>query len=349
MPKTNTQVIFKEDPGKGWVEPKHMEVRKVDFDPDTVTLKEGEVLIKVRYISVDPYMRGRMDTSNKKSYSPPFEIGKPMTAGGIGEVYSVGPGVKDIKKGDIVSGMVEWAEWSICKTSFPSSLQKITVQEGIPLSWYLGILGMPGMTAYAGLLKIGNPKPGETVYVSAASGAVGLVVGQIAKAKGCRVVGSAGTDEKVKVLLEEAGFNAAFNYKTVDNLEKKLAELCPDGIDVNFENVGGEMLEAVLANMNYHGRVPLCGMISQYNAKELYGVKNLMVCVARRLLLKGFIVGDYYSPEFMAEFTQDMKRWIQEGKIIYKETIAEGLEKAPEAFVNMLKGHNTGKQVVKVA
>lgn len=192
--------------------------------------------------------------TTRKSYSQPFTIGKPLQAGGVGKVYRVG-GKSEYAAGDIVLGMVDWAEWSIVPGG--QGLRKIDASSGVPLSYHLGILGMPGLTAYAGLLKIGDPKAGETVYVSGAAGAVGLVVGQIAKAKGCRVVGSAGSDDKVKVLLEEAGFDAAFNYKTVESYNKALSEYCPNGIDIYFDNVGGEMLDAALAHMNDFGRIPV--------------------------------------------------------------------------------------------
>ncbi|KNC98089.1 uncharacterized protein SPPG_06499 [Spizellomyces punctatus DAOM BR117] len=346
MSKTNTQVLFKQDPGAGWVEPSHMEVTKTAFDPDTVELKEGDVLVKVLYLSLDPYMRGRMNTS-KARYVNAFEVGKPMQGGGVSQVYRVG-GKSEYAKGDIVVGFVGWEEWSVIPGG--QGLKKLDASLPVPLSYYLGILGMPGQTAYCGLIKLGEPKPGETVYVSGAAGAVGLVVGQIAKAKGCYVVGSAGSDEKVKVLLEEAGYDAAFNYKTVESFDKALKEYCPKGIDVYFDNVGGEMLDAALTHMNVHGRIPVCGGISQYNVETPYGVKNLLEIIGKRIKIQGFLVGDFWADkELMANFGKDMFNWVKEGKIVYKEQIDEGLESAPEAFVGMLKGRNTGKQIVKVA
>ena len=208
-------------------------------------------------------------------------------------------------------------------------------------------MGMPGMTAWIGLLDIGEPKEGETVYVSAASGAVGQVVGQIAKLKGCRVVGSAGDDEKVAYIRDELGFDAAFNYKTVGSLTGALRETCPDGIDVYFENVGGAMLDAVLATINPFGRIVACGMISQYNLENAEGVKNLMVIVGNRVKFQGFIVSDHFNR--MPEFIGEMAGWVSSGKIKYRESITQGIENAPKAFIGMLKGENFGKAVVEIA
>ncbi|KAJ3147394.1 hypothetical protein HDU86_008009 [Geranomyces michiganensis] len=343
---TNTQVLFKDFP-HGWVEEKHMEVVKTPFDPETVTLKDDEVLLKVKYLSLDPYMRGRM--SQAKSYVAPFEIGKPMQAGGIGQVHRVGKKVDSVKVGDLVSGMVEWAEWSVVSTTSGQPLKKLQEHEGVPLSYNLGVLGMPGLTAYGGLMSIGEPKEGETVYVSGAAGAVGLIVGQVAKNKGCRVVGSAGSDEKVKVLLD-LGFDAAFNYKTVKSYDAALAEHCPKGIDVYFDNVGGEMLDAALTHMNVHGRIPVCGAISQYNATEGYAIKNLsMTLIKKRLRIQGLLVADFYADKnLMAGFMKDVISYVQQGKIKYFEHVVEGVENAPRAFIGMMKGDNTGKQIIKV-
>jgi NADPH-dependent curcumin reductase CurA len=217
----------------------------------------------------------------------------------------------------------------------------------VPLSWYLGVLGMPGMTAYVGLLDIGKPKAGETVYVSAAAGAVGQIVGQLARMQGCRVVGSAGSDDKVAWLTREAGYDAAFNYKTSGPLGAALGEHCPKGIDVYFENVGGAMLDAVLTRMNVRGRIAACGMISQYNLEQPEGVHNLMAVVGNRLTIQGFIVSDHFDR--LPQFIQQMTGWLADGKVVYREDVAEGIENAPAAFIGMLKGENFGKQVVKIA
>ncbi|KAJ3256415.1 hypothetical protein HK103_005544 [Boothiomyces macroporosus] len=338
----NKQVLFKQDPGAGWVETSHMEV--VDR-PLNVQLKQGEVLLKNLYLSVDPYMRGRMNTA-AKSYSAPFTIGQPLTGGGISEVVE---SQRDgYAKGDLISSHIGWEQYTVVPAQQP--IQKIVNPLNVPLSYFLGILGMPGATAYHGLLDIGEPKEGETVFVSGAAGAVGLVVGQIAKIKGCRVVGSAGTDEKVEQLVSTFGYDAAFNYKTVASQHDKLKELCPKGIDVYFDNVGGETLETVLSFMNTHGRLVECGMISQYNAEKPYGIKNLMLVVGRQLKIQGFIISSQLaSKDFVTRFVGDMTKWIKEGKLSYTETITDGLENAPQAFVDMLKGANTGKQIIKIA
>jgi NADPH-dependent curcumin reductase CurA len=216
-----------------------------------------------------------------------------------------------------------------------------------PIQAFLGIAGMPGLTAYVGLLDIGKPKAGDTVFVSAASGAVGSVVCQIAKINGCRVVGSAGSDEKVAWLLAEAGVDAAFNYKQVNNLTAELGRLCPNGIDVYFENVGGKHLEAALANMNDFGRIVVCGMISTYNATAPQpGPRNLGTIIGKRLLLQGFIVSDRYDR--LTEYHADLANWIAEDKITWRETIVEGLENAPQAFIGLFTGQNFGKMLVKV-
>ena len=300
---------------------------------------DGEFLVHNLYMSVDPYMRGRM--RDVKSYVPPFQPGHVLDGGSVGRV--VKSNHPDFKPGDHVVGAQGWREYY---TSDGTGQRKVDPSLA-PLSTYLGVLGMPGLTAYVGLLDIGRPKQGETLMVSAAAGAVGSVVGQIGKIKGCRVVGSAGSAEKVEHLTSDLGFDAAFNYKEVD-LHESLSRTCPDGIDIYFENVGGEMLEAVLPRMRPHGRIPVCGMISQYNNTEpAPGPKTIISIIPNRLLLQGFIVSDSFDR--LPEFTRDMAGWIQEGKIKYDETILDGIESAPRAFIGMLKGENTGKMLVKLA
>jgi NADPH-dependent curcumin reductase CurA len=306
-----------------------------DFELVETTVPEpgpGEVLVRNVYMSVDPYMRGRMRE---------HPLGEPLLGGCVG--YVERSRANGFQVGDTVLGGKGWRERYV---SDASGLDKVAPDLG-PLQTYLGALGMPGRTAYVGLLDIGQPQAGETVFVSAASGAVGAVVCQIAKIKGCRVVGSAGSEAKVAWLVEEAGIDAAIYYKGVDDLSAALGEACPDGVDVYFENVGGEHLEAALDHMNMFGRIPLCGMISQYNATEPPpGPSNLGVAVGKRLTLKGFIVGDHAArfPQFYA----DMGRWIAEGKIKWRETVVEGLEKAPAAFIGLFKGENFGKMLVKI-
>ncbi len=335
MSENNLQVLFKARPS-GWVGPEHFELRESAMPEPG----DGDVLVRNLYMSVDPYMRGRMNEG--PSYVEGFRIGEVLTGGAVGEVAkSNNPAFAE---GDTVSGMLGWERY----TNVPGGKGLMKVDASIaPLSWYLGVLGMPGMTAYVGLLKFGQPKEGETVYVSAASGAVGQIVGQIARLKGCRVVGSAGSDEKVAFITEQCGFDAGFNYRKVDSLSGALKETCPDGIDVYFENVGGAMLDAVLTRMNPFGRIAACGMISQYNLERPEGVHNLMTIVRGRIRIEGFIVSDHYDelPGFIAE----MGAWLKNGDITYREDVKEGLENAPAAFIGMLKGENFGKQVVKIA
>lgn len=301
---------------------------------------EGEVLVRNIWMSVDPYMRGRM--YDRESYVPPFQIGKPLEGGAIGQV--VASNAPELKVGDYVQSMMGWREYFVAK---PDALQKIEDVAGVPIQAYLGTLGMPGLTAYAGLLRIGELKDGETVFVSAASGAVGSVVCQIAKAKGCYVVGSAGSDEKCQWLEEVAGIDKAINYKTCGNLMDAVGEAFPKGIDVYFENVGGEHLEAALEHMRPFGRLAMCGMISQYNATEpAPGPSNLIYMVGKSLKMQGFIVSNHL--DMLPDFVRDMSKWIAEGKMKWQETVEEGIERAPHAFLNLFTGGNFGKMLVKI-
>ena len=299
----------------------------------------GQVLVRNWYMSVDPYMRGRMIEA--KSYTPSFQIGEILTGGCVGEV--IVSEREDTQVGDQVLGFEGWREYFL---SDGEGLTKIDTSM-VSIQSYLGVMGMPGMTAYVGLLDIGAPTPGETVFVSAAAGAVGSIVCQIGKIKGCRVVGSAGSDAKVAWLLEEAGVDAAFNYKQGTSLASVLREHCPKGIDIYFENVGGAHLEAALGLMNDFGRIPVCGMISQYNlGTGEPGPKNMTSIIGKRLKLQGFIVSDHYDR--LPQFTADMTRRIGESKVKWKETIFEGLEFAPEAFIGLFSGENFGKMLVKL-
>jgi len=313
-----------------------------DFELAEVTVPEvGErqVLVQNIYMSVDPYMRGRM--VDKRSYLPPFQLGQPLDGGCVGRV--VESKNEQFQVGDFVLGISGWREYFI---SDGTGLHKIDPQVA-PIQAYLGTLGMPGLTAYSGLLEIGKPNEGETVFVSAASGAVGSIVCQIAKLKGCHVVGSAGSDEKVSWLLDEAGVDAAFNYKKADNIIAEVGKHCPKGIDVYFENVGGVHLEAALEHMNKFGRIVMCGMIAVYNASDpVPGPPNLSYIIGKRLTVKGLLVGDYMGK--LPQFYADMGKWIAESKIKWKETIVTGIENAPKAFIGLFKGENFGKMIVKI-
>jgi len=316
--------------------------RESDFELAQTTIgeiSEGEILVQNIYMSVDPYMRGRMD--DRKSYVPPFQIDRPLEGGSVGQVIASKNG--PFQEGDFILGMQGWREYFV---SDGKDLVKVDPSLA-PLQSYLGTLGMPGLTAYTGLLHIGKLKAGDTVFVSAASGAVGSVVCQIAKLKGCQVVGSAGSDEKVSWLIEKAGIDAAFNYKAVDDVIAAVGQHCPRGIDLYFENVGGAHLEAALEHMRPFGRIVLCGLISMYNATQpVAGPPNLAYIIGKRLTIQGFIVTDHFDK--MPQFFADLAKWIAQGHIKWKETIVEGIENAPQALIGLFKGQNFGKMIVKV-
>ncbi|ACZ88502.1 NADP-dependent oxidoreductase [Streptosporangium roseum] len=304
----------------------------------------GQILVRNLHMSVDPYMRGRMN--DVKSYLPPFRIDRPMDGGAVGVVVAVGdaPEPGGLAVGDHVLHGLGWREYALVETGRAVRIDP----RPVPLSAYLGVLGMPGLTAYAGLLRVAEFKAGETVFVSGAAGAVGGQVGQIARLKGAaRVVGSAGSDEKVKLLLEEYGFDAAFNYRN-GPVAGQLAQAAPGGIDVYFDNVGGDHLEAAISSFNPHGRAALCGMIAQYNATEPPPApRNLALAIGKRLTLRGMLVGDHY--DLQGQFAEEVGGWIAEGRLRYRETVVEGVENGVEAFLGILRGDNTGKMVVTLA
>ncbi|SDQ15345.1 NADP-dependent oxidoreductase [Pseudovibrio sp. Tun.PSC04-5.I4] len=305
---------------------------------------EGEMLLRTVYLSLDPYMRGRM--SDAKSYADPVEIGDPMVGGTVSVVVS--SNLKGFSEGDWVVSQGGWQDYSISDGQMVFNLGK---EPAMP-SWALGIMGMPGFTAYAGLLEIGEPKPGETIAVAAASGPVGATVGQIGKIKGCRVVGIAGGEEKCKHAVEHLGFDVCLDRNS-PTFAQDLKDACPAGIDVYFENVGGAVFDAVLPLLNANARVPLCGLISQYNATSLPDgpdrigllMGNLLV---KKIRMQGFIIFDSF-PTLYPKFAADMQQWIAEGKVKYREQMVEGLENAPEAFIGLLEGKNFGKLVVKIS
>jgi len=335
MTEPNHQIILKSRP-RGWV-------AESDFGWRESVLPEpgdGDVLVRAIYMSLDPYMRGRMDDA--KSYAQYFQLNEPLQARVIGEVVATRN--DGYKEGDTVYGMLDWADYSLAVGG--QGLRHVE-DDLAPLPYYLGALGMPGMTAWIGM-EMGATRPGETVFVSAASGAVGQIAGQIGKIQGCRVVGSAGTDAKAAFVVDDLGFDAAFNYNAVPDYLDGLREHAPDGLDVYFDNVGGEMLEAALDHANVRARVIVCGMISQYNLNrdEMTGVRNLSHINRKRLRMEGFIVSDHN--ERLDEFMQQMAGWLTSGEVKYRIDITDGLENAPAAFIAMLKGENFGKQVVRI-
>jgi NADPH:quinone reductase len=300
--------------------------------------QDGEVLVRTLYLSVDPYMRSRM--TDRKSYVDPFAINEVVSGGGVGEV--VESRSASLKQGDIVTGMLPWQLYSVVREN---QLHKIDPTLA-PVTTALGVLGMPGLTAYFGLLDIGKPKEGETVVVSGAAGAVGTIVCQIAKIKGCRVVGIAGSDEKNQYLKEELGIDAAINYKTAD-LRKELKAACPKGVDVYFDNVGGEISDVIMTLINQGSRAILCGQIALYNLeKPDVGPRVQPYLLVNRALMQGFIITDYAAQ--FGEGVRQLAQWVREGKVKYAENIIEGFENTPRAFLGLFKGENLGKQLVKV-
>ncbi|KAG0347031.1 hypothetical protein BG004_000256 [Podila humilis] len=340
---SNKQVLYLEQPTDFPAPGKHLGVQTTTLDAQ---LEENEVLLRNLVVSIDPYLRERM-IDEPDLFVSNYIIGKPFSSGGVSEVIqSRNP---KFAVGDIVTGEVGWEEFTQVSAA---ALAEFNVIPGardskLPLSTYIGVLGMPGLTAYGSLKIIGQPKKGETIFISAASGAVGQVVGQIAKLQGLRVIGSAGTDDKVNYLINELKFDAAFNYKK-GNILENLRSHAPKGIDIYFDNVAGETLEAAIEVLNLHGRVIACGHITSYNGQEPYGIRNLAHIVGKRLTIRGFIVFDF-AEEVDSDFRRDVTQWLKNGKIVYKDDITEGLDAAPEAFVGMLHGKNFGKAVIKIA
>jgi hypothetical protein len=327
----NTRVVLASRP-KGWVTEDNFRIERAPL----AAPREGEALVKNLWLSLDPYMRGRM--SDAKSYVKGVEIGEVMVGQTVGEVVeSKSPG---LKPGDKVLTQLGWQLFGVAK-----ELVKLKDLQ-VPLSYYLGILGMPGMTAYFGLKEIGQPRPGETLVVSAASGAVGSVVGQLAKLAGCRVVGIAGGAQKCGYVVKELGFDACVDYKA-GRLHEDLKGACPKGVDVCFENVGGEILDTLLRLMNVNSRIVICGLISEYNAAEPYGYRNLRSVLVNRIRMQGMIVFDW--KDRYGEALQAIGGYLAQGKLKYRESVVEGIENAPKGLIALLKGGNFGKQLVKLA
>jgi NADPH:quinone reductase len=310
------------------------------FTSESIPLPlEGEILLKTLYVSVDPYLRGRMNDS--KSYVPSFELNKPIQSGIISEI--IVSNHTGFKVGDFVSGNLEWKEY---QTSNGLGLNKLNARAS-ELTPFLGILGMTGLTAYLGLTEIGCPKAGETLVVSGAAGAVGSVVGQIGRILGCKVVGIAGSDEKTEMLRSKFEFDQAINYKTTPDMQKAIREACPNGVDIYFDNVGGEISDAVLANINKYARIVVCGAISLYNETQMpVGPRLQPIILIKSATMRGFIVSDF-SGKFQ-EAIQSLALWLKEGKLTYAETIVDGFDRTPQAFIDLFEGKNEGKMIVKI-
>ena len=332
MSDKNIQVTLASRP-VGWAKETDFKIVETEIPKPAA----GQVLVKNLYLSLDPYMRGRMN--DMQSYAPNVKIGQVMVGGTAGEV--VESNNPKFKAGDSVVGYFGWQQYGV---SDGAGLQKVDPKL-VPLSAYLGAVGMPGLTAWLGMLDIGAPKPGDTVVVSAAAGAVGSIAGQIAKIKGCRAVGIAGGKQKCELVVKEFGFDACVDYKG-EHLAKDLRAAAPKGIDIYFENVGGQILETIALQLNPFARIPLCGLISQYNEVKPHGLDNLVMLLVNRVKLQGFIVSDHAAQSGKA--IEELAGWVRDGKIKYRETIANGIEDAPRAFIGLLKGENVGKQLVKL-
>ncbi len=335
---TNKQVLLDKRP-EGEARADHFKL----VSSETPALQDGQVLVRHHYLSLDPYMRGRMNDA--KSYAAPQPLGEVMQGGTVGEV--VDSRSPKFAPGDKVVGMGGWQEYSVVAADQPGLLRKVDTTH-VPLSHYLGAVGMPGVTAWYGLVKILEPKPGQTIVVSAASGAVGSALGALARERGCRAVGIAGGPEKCRYVVEELGFDACVDYKQYADaaaLSKALKEACPKGIDGYFENVGGMVMDAVMLRMNAHGRIALCGMIAGYDGQPI-PMRYPQLLLTNRILLQGFIVSEHM--EVWPQALQELGQLVGSGKLRPRESVAQGIEAAPEAFLGMLKGRNFGKQLVKL-
>jgi NADPH-dependent curcumin reductase CurA len=346
----NKGVIFKQVPD-GWPKPGQdlaVETREIDLNQK---LPEGGLLVKNYYASFDPYQRGRMRAPDVKSYSPPFELNKPITNRSIFKVVKTN--TDKYKEGDVLitTGITPIEEYSVFDKDTVAQVMKLENPYNLDPKLFLGALGMPGLTAWSSFYEIGVPKKGETIFVSAASGAVGQLVGQLAKHEGLTVIGSVGDDKKLDFIMKELNFDSGFNYKK-EKPADALARLAPKGIDIYYENVGGEQLEAAINAMNPFGRIIACGMISQYNAKpsELYPIRNLMNVVGKRLTMRGFIVSDEnMGPKHAEEHQEKLQKWLSEGTFKAKLSVTDGIDNAVDGFLGMLSGKNFGKAVLQIA
>ena len=343
----NKSLIFKNVPS-GWPVPgQDLAVEAREFDLDAAAPEDG-LTVQLHYASFDPYQRGRMRPADAESYFPPFTLGQPMSNAAIATVLK--SNISKFSKGDLVIGLLPIEEYARISGDQLKIVRKLENPYNLDPKIYLGALGMPGLTAYSSLYEIGHPKKGETIFISAASGAVGQIVGQLAKHEGLTVIGSVGSDEKLEFIEKELGFDKGFNYKK-ESASDALKRLAPNGIDIYYENVGGEQLDAALQAMNGRGRIIACGMISQYNKKpeELYGVKNLMLVVRQRLTIRGFIVSDEdMGPKYTKDHQANVGKWIHDGSFKQKMSITEGIDNAVDGFLGMLKGDNFGKAVLTI-
>lgn len=317
-----------------------IKIEKIQLHPP-INKKDDSILVKNLYLSCDPYMRGRMRDFHG-SYLPPFVPGQALEGYGVAMV--VNSDNPDFKPGDFVAGITGWEDYSLIRRT--ERLRKITPDDDIPLSFHLGLLGMPGFTAYAGFFEVCSPKKGEYVFVSAASGAVGQLVGQLAKLHGCYVVGSAGSSKKVDLLKNKLGFDEAFNYKDEPDLDAALKRYFPQGIDIYFDNVGGDMLDAALGNMRVFGRIAACGMVSLHSLSDPQKMRNLYNIVIKRIKMQGFLQSDYL--DLFPRFLEDVTSFYKQGKIVYIEDVNEGLESGPSALAGLFSGKNVGKQIIRL-
>jgi NADPH-dependent curcumin reductase CurA len=335
MSESNREWVFAERPD-GEPDMDSFELR----DGDVPEPEHGQLLVRVRYLSVDPYMRGRM--RDAESYAEPWSVGDVMAGAVVGDVVDCWSDAD--AAGALVTGNGRWADYSVLDADDVAPVDPSIAD----LPAYLGVLGMPGRTAYFGLLEVGEPRPGDTVVVSGAAGAVGSVVGQVAKLNGCRVVGFAGTDEKVEWLTDDLGFDAAINYKDVDDYRAALDDAAPNGVDVYFDNVGGPITDAVFTKLNLDARVAVCGQIAHYNDESVpTGPRKLPQLIAPRAKVQGLLVGDYVTR--FEEASEQLGQWVAAGELNHRETVVEGLENAPNAFLGLFSGDNIGKQVVRVS
>jgi hypothetical protein len=343
----NKTFVYKKIPTEFPVAGEHIVVEDRPIDLDAA-LPPGGIVLELQYASYDPYLRGKMRDPNVKSYAPAFNTNDPVVNTCIGKVIKTNS--NEFAEGDLVTAFVGIAEYAVVPDPKARMVRKIQNPHNLDLGHFLGALGMPGLTGWSGLHKIGQPKKGETLFVNSAAGAVGQVVGQIAKREGLRVIGSVGSDEKLKFITEELGFDAGFNYKK-EAPKDALPRLVPEGIDVYFENVGGDHLEAALTAMNTGGRIPVCGMIAEYNvpAEKRKGLQGIQYVLTKQLKMQGFIVGTPdFGPAYYQEHQQKMQEWIADGSVKALLHVTEGIDNAPQGFIGLLKGDNFGKAVLKI-